>query len=107
MRFVATENDVVQAGLVDPVQLFLGDAWDLVLRVFTLHGEKTPYEKSAPAWLGKGVSRSPYEGIGKPEALKENLSGYWSRRIHWKSRKIARKFLCIFHSFLNNVLVVQ
>ena len=25
--------------------------------------------------------RSPFEGIGKPEALKENLSGFWSRRI--------------------------
>ncbi|WP_417508782.1 Txe/YoeB family addiction module toxin [Methylophaga sp.] len=27
------------------------------------------------------VKRSPFEGIGKPEALKENLSGFWSRRI--------------------------
>jgi len=25
--------------------------------------------------------RSPFEGIGKPEALKENLSGFYSRRI--------------------------
>lgn len=25
--------------------------------------------------------RSPFEGIGKPERLKENLAGYWSRRI--------------------------
>ncbi len=25
--------------------------------------------------------RIPFEGIGKPEALKENLSGFWSRRI--------------------------
>lgn len=25
--------------------------------------------------------RSPFEGIGKPEPLKENLSGFWSRRI--------------------------
>ncbi|MCP5534511.1 MAG: Txe/YoeB family addiction module toxin [Akkermansiaceae bacterium] len=24
---------------------------------------------------------SPFEGIGKPEPLRENLSGYWSRRI--------------------------
>lgn len=24
---------------------------------------------------------SPFEGIGKPEPLKENLSGFWSRRI--------------------------
>ncbi|MGB3311854.1 MAG: Txe/YoeB family addiction module toxin [Nodosilinea sp.] len=23
----------------------------------------------------------PFEGIGKPEPLKENLSGFWSRRI--------------------------
>ncbi len=27
------------------------------------------------------VKRSPFEGIGKPEALKENLSGFWPRRI--------------------------
>lgn len=27
------------------------------------------------------VKRSPFVGIGKPEALKENLSGFWSRRI--------------------------
>lgn len=27
------------------------------------------------------VRRSPFEGIGKPEPLKENLSGFWSRRI--------------------------
>jgi len=25
--------------------------------------------------------REPFEGIGKPEALKENLSGFYSRRI--------------------------
>jgi len=25
--------------------------------------------------------RSPFSGIGKPEALKENLNGFWSRRI--------------------------
>ena len=27
------------------------------------------------------VKRTPFEGIGKPEPLKENLSGFWSRRI--------------------------
>ncbi|OAI06078.1 addiction module protein [Methylomonas methanica] len=27
------------------------------------------------------VLRTPFEGIGKPEALKENLAGFWSRRI--------------------------
>jgi len=25
--------------------------------------------------------RNPFSGIGKPEALKENLAGFWSRRI--------------------------
>jgi toxin YoeB len=25
--------------------------------------------------------RSPFEGIGKPEPLRENLAGFWSRRI--------------------------
>lgn len=31
--------------------------------------------------LIKDVMRSPFEGIGKPEALKANLTGFWSRRI--------------------------
>ena len=31
--------------------------------------------------LIKVIQRSPYEGIGKPEPLRENLSGWWSRRI--------------------------
>lgn len=31
--------------------------------------------------LLKDISRSPFEGIGKPEALKGNFSGLWSRRI--------------------------
>ena len=31
--------------------------------------------------LIKDILRSPYQGIGKPEPLRENLSGWWSRRI--------------------------
>ncbi len=31
--------------------------------------------------LISNVKRTPFEGIGKPEPLKENLSGFWSRRI--------------------------
>jgi len=27
------------------------------------------------------LTETPYSGIGNPEALKNNLSGYWSRRI--------------------------
>lgn len=31
--------------------------------------------------LLKDISRSPFDGIGKPEPLKEDLAGFWSRRI--------------------------
>ena len=31
--------------------------------------------------LIRDALRQPFEGIGKPEALRENLSGFWSRRI--------------------------
>jgi toxin YoeB len=29
----------------------------------------------------KDIQRDPFNGIGKPEPLKHNLSGYWSRRL--------------------------
>ena len=31
---------------------------------------------------------NPFEGIGKPEPLKANLSGYWSRRINNEHRLV-------------------
>ena len=34
------------------------------------------------------VMCSPFEGIGQPEALKENLSGLWSRRIDREHRLV-------------------
>ncbi len=34
------------------------------------------------------VKRSPLEGIGKPEPLKENLAGFWSRRIDDTNRLV-------------------
>lgn len=34
------------------------------------------------------TKRSPFEGIGKPEPLKENLSGFWSRRIDESNRLV-------------------
>jgi toxin YoeB len=34
------------------------------------------------------VKRSPFEGIGKPEPLKENLSGFWARRIDETNRLV-------------------
>ncbi|THB65387.1 MAG: Txe/YoeB family addiction module toxin [Gammaproteobacteria bacterium] len=34
------------------------------------------------------IMRSPFSGIGKPEPLKENLSGFWSRRIDEANRLV-------------------
>lgn len=31
--------------------------------------------------LIKDAARTPFSGLGKPEPLKHELSGYWSRRI--------------------------
>ena len=36
------------------------------------------------------TQREPYTGIGKPEALKHALSGYWSRRITDEHRMVYR-----------------
>jgi len=38
--------------------------------------------------LIKEAQRTPSEGIGKPERLKANLSGYWSRRISEEHRLV-------------------
>ncbi|MCC4273313.1 Toxin YoeB [Marinomonas aquimarina] len=34
------------------------------------------------------IKRSPFEGMGKPEPLKANLSGFWSRRIDDTNRLV-------------------
>ena len=36
------------------------------------------------------LSKTPYLGEGKPEQLKSNFKGYWSRRINQKDRMIYR-----------------
>jgi len=40
--------------------------------------------------LIRDCSRSPFEGIGKPEPLKGELSGNWSRRITQEHRLVYR-----------------
>ena len=54
--------------------------------------------------LLKDISRQPYEGIGKPEPLKHNYRGFWSRRIDEEHRLIyqvredeIRIIKCRFH----------
>ena len=34
------------------------------------------------------IKRSPFEGIGEPESLRQNLSGFWSRRIDEANRLV-------------------
>ncbi len=34
------------------------------------------------------TQRNPFEGIGKPESLRENLAGFWSRRIDENNRLV-------------------
>ncbi len=34
------------------------------------------------------LSETPFEGVGKPEPLKYEYSGYWSRKINQKDRMI-------------------
>ena len=38
--------------------------------------------------LIKDIQRAPFDGIGKPEPLKQNLSGLWSRRIDDTNRVV-------------------
>ncbi len=38
--------------------------------------------------LIKDIQKTPYSGLGKPEALKYDLSGYWSRRIDMEHRLV-------------------
>ncbi|MBF0211253.1 MAG: Txe/YoeB family addiction module toxin [Desulfamplus sp.] len=38
--------------------------------------------------LIKDIEREPFKGIGKPEPLKHQLSGFWSRRIDAQHRLV-------------------
>lgn len=48
--------------------------------------------------LIKDIQRNSFTGIGKPEPLKDNLSGYWSRRIDDTNR--------IVYTITNNSLLI-
>lgn len=54
--------------------------------------------------LLKDIKRNPFEGIGKPEALKYDLAGYWSRRVDHEHRLVYQVkddsiliYACRFH----------
>ena len=50
--------------------------------------------------LIKDIKSEPFEGIGKPEALKHALSGYWSRRINDEHR-------IVYKIYQDSLLIAQ
>lgn len=48
--------------------------------------DKKTYQKIIT--LINDINRSPFSGLGKPEALKYEYSGYWSRRINNEHRLV-------------------
>jgi toxin YoeB len=57
--------------------VFSENAWDDYL--YWQKTDRTVAERINK--LTREIERAPFEGIGKPEALRHALSGYWSRRI--------------------------
>ena len=64
--------------------IFLSRAWEDYL--FWQQNDKKILKKVNE--LIKQCKRTPFEGIGKPEPLKEGLSGWWSRRITGEHRLV-------------------
>jgi toxin YoeB len=65
-------------------KLFSDDAWEDYLYWQTT--DKSVMKKINT--LIKEIERIPFEGSGKPEPLKHNLSGWWSRRINLEHRLV-------------------
>ncbi len=64
--------------------IFVDESWEDYL-----YWQKTnqKYVKKINEML-KDISRQPFSGIGKPEPLKFQYTGYWSRRIDGEHRLI-------------------
>ncbi len=68
------------------IKAFSDDAWE-DYTYWETQDKKTLKRIHA---LLKDIDRNGYSGIGKPEPLKEDLSGYWSRKIDEKNRIVYR-----------------
>ncbi|ABB10957.1 MULTISPECIES: Txe/YoeB family addiction module toxin [Burkholderia] len=64
--------------------LFTSDAWDDY--VYWQGQDRKTLKRINQ--LIREAQRTPFEGIGKPEPLKANLSGFWSRRIDDTNRLV-------------------
>jgi toxin YoeB len=65
--------------------LFVPEAWDQYQSWVSKGTIKTLVRINA---LIENCQRTPFEGIGKPEALRGNFAGSWSRRIDSEHRLI-------------------
>ncbi len=66
--------------------LWTDDAWEDYL-----HWQKTdPKTLAAINSLIRDISREPFKGLGKPEPLRHDLAGWWSRRITGEHRLVYR-----------------
>lgn len=77
-------------------KLWTDDAWNDYL-YWSMQDKKTLKRINQ---LLKDIDRSQYEGIGKPESLKYELQGFWSRRIDDSNRliyKIENNNIIILH----------
>ncbi|MDR2711507.1 MAG: Txe/YoeB family addiction module toxin [Clostridiales bacterium] len=66
--------------------IFLPEGWDDYL--YWQEQDKKTLRKINQ--LLKDISRSAYNGMGKPEPLRDNMTGWWSRRIDDKNRLVYR-----------------
>lgn len=72
---------------------FIVEIAPLAIRELKAHkksGNKTSIKKLEK--ILKELSTTPYESTGKPEALKYDLTGYWSRRFNKRDRLIYKVY---------------
>ncbi len=66
--------------------VFVDESWEDYL--YWQKTEKSKLKKINE--LIKDIARNPFDGLGKPEALKHKYAGFWSRRIDHEHRLIYR-----------------
>jgi toxin YoeB len=66
--------------------LWTAEAWE----EFVEASQSDPGFSAKIVDLLKDIRRTPFAGLGKPEPLRGNLSGWWSRRITREHRLVYR-----------------
>ena len=78
-------------------KIFTDDAW----KDYLYWNETDKKQLKRINDLIKEIDRTPFEGVGKPEMLRQNLKGFWSRRIDHEHRIIYKveEYQIIFIAF--------